>query len=154
MTSKKISDKILSYNDRLFQGGIRKKFHMARFFWLRKKCLSLNDIKTDKVLELGCFDGRSIEYIHPKPVSYYGFDAGWEGGLKVAQEKYKNSTTYHFHQAYTSSDLKGKSTLAISLETLEHIPVELLDDYIKSLGDINNGYFLVTVPNEKGPIFL
>ena len=40
------------------------------------------------------------------------------------------------------------------METLEHIPSDLVEPYIEKLSTITNNYLFVTVPIEKGPIFL
>lgn len=109
----------------------------------------------DRVVELGCYDGKSIEFLPEKPIRYYGFDAGQGGGVYAAMERFPDFT---FIVSSSPSDisLSEKATLAISLETLEHIPPDILEDYLKNIRDAmaTNAYFLVTVPNEKGVIFL
>ena len=40
------------------------------------------------------------------------------------------------------------------METLEHIPPSLINPYLEQLARIVNGYFIFTVPNEKGIVFL
>lgn len=146
-----------SYNERLFSGGLRSWFHLARFRWLREKCLQYNaDLSV--VVELGCYDGPAIDYLPAPPGEYYGFDANWEGGLDLARETYSGAQNYHFSYCDTPDGLQlptGKSsTLTISMETLEHIPPELLPGYLDRLAAISRGLVLVTVPNEKGALFL
>ncbi len=43
---------------------------------------------------------------------------------------------------------------ALCLETLEHVPPDLLEPYVEEIAKATTGYFVVTVPNEKGPVFL
>lgn len=143
------------YNERLFSNGIRKWIHMSRFHWLKEKCLKYKP-SFDVVVELGCYDGRSIEYFPEKPVRYYGFDANWEGGLDIARNNaaYEN---YAFVKSLTDNDLmieEKNASLVISLETFEHIPDEVLNGYIRKISLLLNGYLIVTVPNEKGGLFL
>lgn len=146
-----------TYNQRLFSGGLRGWFHMARFVWLRRKCEEFG-ADTSCVVELGCFDARSIEHLPTPPAEYYGYDAGWEGGLALAAEKYRGKERYVFQKCLAPEELAfpegKKATLAISLETLEHIPPELLLGYLDRLRDITSGYLFVSVPNEKGLVLL
>jgi len=144
------------YNERLFKGGVRAWLHIARFRWLREKCIGYQ-INCDFVIEIGCFDGRSIEYLSGTPKEYYGFDAGWDGGLDLAQVKYADKgwcflKTTRAEDIYLPAD--RIASLAISLETLEHIAPELIEKYLNKISSILDGYFLVTVPNEKGIVFL
>jgi hypothetical protein len=144
------------YNKRLFAKGLRKSFHLSRFKWL-EKIINKYSIKTNSVLELGCFDGWSIDYIKPKPKSYDGYDANWENGLDIAKLKYNNFENYYFHECESPSLFNSENKyydLSVSLETLEHIPVEMLDDYLFKISKCTSGYFIVTVPNEKGILFL
>ena len=80
------------YNQRLFAGGLREVFHSARFRWLcaelRRRRLSDVDI-----VELGCFDGKTIGYLEAAGVrvrSYLGLDADWEGGLAIGRERFRD----------------------------------------------------------------
>jgi hypothetical protein len=146
-----------TYNERLFgSNSVRKWLHIARFKWLRNKCIQYKP-SVNLVVELGCYDGRSLEYLPEKPHKYYGFDANWEQGLDIAQNKW-HSSAYSFVQCASANDMiidPGENvSLAISLETLEHIPEYLLIGYLKTFSNILDGYLFVTVPNEKGIIFL
>lgn len=144
------------YNERLFGGGFRKWLHEARFLWLQRMCHTMN-LNTESVLELGCYDARSIHFLPPKPKRYYGFDANWEGGLDLARTTYGNEEQYKFVAATKPEDLEvsgEKVSLALSLETLEHIPPELVDGYLRRISGLLDGVFIVTVPNEKGLLFL
>lgn len=145
-----------NYNKRLFSKGMRRKFHIARFKWLGDM-VARYKMDTSKVIELGCFDGRSIKYLNPKPFTYAGYDANWENGLDIARANYSSNKEFVFYECNFPHHFNENGelhTLAISLETLEHIPVEVLDDYLKKISVGLNGYFIVTVPNEKGVLFL
>lgn len=50
------------YNERLFAGGLRGKLHNGRFHWF-STAVNQRGCATDAVLELGCFDGKLIEYL-------------------------------------------------------------------------------------------
>ncbi len=145
-----------SYNQRLFGGGFRKWLHEARFLWLQRMCRTMN-LNTESVLELGCFDARSIRFLPTKPKRYYGFDANWEGGLDLARTTYGSEERYQFVAATKPEELEiagERVSLALSLETLEHIPPELVDGYLRRISGLLDGVFIVTVPNEKGLLFL
>lgn len=145
----------VGYNERLFSGGLRRAYHMARFRWLEATCRRLR-IQSPSVIELGCFDGRALDHV-PAPRRYVGLDANWEGGLQTAMAE-RSGSGVEFIESITPETLdrfkEGEFDLAISLETLEHIPPEILPAYIEQLARITHGHFLVTVPTELGPVFL
>lgn len=150
--------KKLSYNEKIFKPkSFRRFLHLARFKWINKQ-LKKHQIKYQKVIELGCYDGRVIEYLPNKPQIYKGFDANWGNGLDLAKKKFKGNKIYNFYEAQNLNDIKLEKNeifeLAFSLETLEHIPEKFLCQYLEKISRHLNGYFLITVPNEKGPFFV
>lgn len=145
------------YNERLFSGGLRRKLHLARFKWFlaevqRRKC------SADAVLELGCFDGKLIDFLPHKPQRYVGFDANWEGGLDMARKKWAGVSNYVFCQVSSPQEMilndSDIFTVAVAMETLEHVPPTAVDGYLAKIAQHLDGYFFVTVPNEKGIVFL
>lgn len=147
-----------TYNERLFKPkSIRKFLHLARYKWVKKQLLK-HQIKYQKVIELGCYDGRVLEYLPKKPQIYKGFDANWENGLDLAKKKFIEEKNYYFYEAKNPNDIQLEKNeifeLAFSLETLEHIPEKLLCPYLEKISKHLNGYYLITVPNEKGPFFI
>jgi SAM-dependent methyltransferase len=146
------------YNERLFEGGFRRRFHLARFEWVRG-ALRRAGAACRSVLELGCFDGRAISYLPGRPVEYLGLDANWEDGLSIARERYRDDAGFEFRQCDTPTDLlrlcSGRRfDTALCLETLEHVPPEFVGGYLRALSDVVTGHLVITVPNEKGPVFL
>ena len=146
------------YNERLFEGGGRRRFHLARFEWV-KGALSRVSALCDSVLELGCFDGRAVDYLPRTPGFYLGLDANWERGLEVGTAKYARDQRFEFRRCTTPNELRAscKGRLfdtALCLETLEHVPVSMLEDYVRSISEVVTGHIAVTVPNEKGLVFL
>jgi hypothetical protein len=147
-----------SYNERLFQGGIRSRFHLARFHWLESSVRQFCPAFTS-VIELGCYDGRAIYYLPKLPASYVGFDADWEQGLQLAEDQWSGHPAYWFHKCKVPEQMVsmlGNQThdIAICLETLEHLPPQLVDPYMAVLSTATNKYAFLTVPNEKGLVFL
>jgi SAM-dependent methyltransferase len=143
------------YNDRLFSSGFRRYLHLARFLWLRQKLLELN-CRSSRVIELGCFDGKVIEFLPNKPDYYVGYDADWEGGLSLARQKWQVNPNYHFRicTAVEQMDVgQDRFDIAISMETLEHIPEQILRPYLEKLATVTDRYIFITVPNEKGVVF-
>lgn len=146
------------YNERLFEsGGLRGWVHNARFHWAAEK-LRAHAPDDLKIVELGCFDGRLLKHVPWPPSRYQGFDAGWDGGLQSAQERYQNHPTYCFFETRTPdalAELEDNSfNVGVALETLEHIPPDTVDAYLAELARVIDGWFFVSVPNEKGPVFL
>lgn len=140
------------YNERLFSGEIRGFLHRARFRWLKHVAANL-DCST--VFELGCFDAKSIDQFPSMPVRYVGADAGWEGGLERARERFPQ---YEFHQCLHPADIAPKLavpfTLSLAMETFEHIPPDSVSEYLDMLAEVTRGHLVVTVPVEFGPVFL
>jgi 2-polyprenyl-3-methyl-5-hydroxy-6-metoxy-1,4-benzoquinol methylase len=110
------------------------------------------------MLELGCYDGRLIEYCPTPPSSYQGFDAGREGGLEAAQQKHAKHPSWRFSQATEPKHMDflepGQFNVGAAMETLEHIPPDMLEGYLAQFSRLLNGHMFVTVPNEKGLVFL
>jgi SAM-dependent methyltransferase len=146
------------YNDRLFlSGGLRSYLHFARFKWLKAELIRLK-CSCSSVLELGCFDGRAIEWLPRRPWRYLGLDANWEGGLDSARNKYGRLPGYMFKQVTDPSEVlfgnEDRFQIAIAMETLEHVPPEKVQEYLAKIAMRLDGYLFITVPNEKGLVFL
>lgn len=144
-----------SYNERLFSPGLRRKFHTARFEWLATSLTTLK-IPCTRVIELGAFDGKVIDYLPVKPVRYLGLDANWEGGLELARARWRDEANFTFQECHAPEDMNiGAETfdLGICMDTLEHVPPPLVDPYLYELSRVITGYILVSVPNEKGLVF-
>lgn len=134
-----------SYNERLFSGGIRKRLHEARFHWLQHETRGLSG----SVLELGCFDCRSLSYLSFQPTDYLGIDANWEGGLDSARRRYPK---LKFVEANEPSAIAGKFDCAIALETMYHVPRLKLPEYLAALARAAP-LALFSVQVEIGPVF-
>ena len=146
------------YTDRLFSSGtLRGFFHNSRFLWFRRTLekLPLSDYRA---VEIGCFDGRLLGFFPRPPVLYEGLDADWEGGLSAAQAAYAGHASWRFRLVTTPSalaDFRDRTfNVGAALETLEHVPPDLVDGYLKELARVVDGYLLVSIPNEKGIVFL
>jgi hypothetical protein len=144
-----------SYNERLFSGGIRTFFHAARFRWLQKSMQQLN-LQQGTVLELGCFDGKALDYLPFSPSMYTGYDANWEGGLDLGKQRWAHQPNYRFHFCDKLIDFNptaNRYDYTIAMETLEHLKLKELEAYLQQLAAATNQYCFVSVPNEMGVIF-
>jgi len=146
------------YNERLFEGGFRRRFHLARFEWAAA-ALARAGAQCSSVLELGCFDGRAIRYLPSVPREYLGLDANWEGGLDSAIAAHSPDSGLRFSHCSTPQELRDlcrgrQFDTAVCLETLEHVPPPLMPEYVRAIADVVRGVLVVTVPNEKGLVFL
>jgi hypothetical protein len=124
--------------------------------WLRDKIAKYN-CSTEKVLELGCFDGKTIEFLDRKPLEYEGYDANWEGGLDLGQQIWKDNLGYRFklcNHIDQFTPVFDYFDISVCQETAEHLPVIDLEEYIKRLADATKSYCFISVPNEKGLMFL
>jgi hypothetical protein len=142
------------YNERLFAGGIRAKIHLSRFHWLAHGLKRLN-CEPQRVLELGCFDAKTIDFLPAKPLTYVGLDANWEGGLEIARTKWKHEPNFSFLYCVRPADIELSEPfdVTICMETLEHVPPDTVDPYLAKLAALTGKYVFITVPNEKGVVF-
>lgn len=144
-----------TYNQMLFNGGLRGRLHKMRFEWLKRNLVAQPD--SYSLFELGCFDCRSLTYL-PKPKQYLGADAGWEGGINDAQMNVINKPWMELLVAHSAHDLgthaHRRFDYSIALETLEHIPTAVLKGYIEFLANVTKKKLFITVPVEVGPVFL
>jgi len=151
-----VSDNESGYNQRLFEsGGIRSYLHNTRFRWVRGR-IEEERMATERVLEIGCFDAKFLQWLPQFPSSYYGIDANWEGGLDLALQKHGDDPRVHLIKSSDPGDLAGLPTefnLGVSMETLEHVPANMLGEYLKVLATHVKGTVIFTVPVEIGPVF-
>jgi len=138
-----------------FSVSMRTRLRQLRFEWLKTQVNELEDGYS--VFELGCFNCRSLNYL-PKPKSYVGADAGWEGGLNDAQMTYVRKHWVELVMSRSAHDLSNYSSRSfeycIALETLEHIPDAILRGYLEFMATRTQKKLLVTVPVEFGLVFL
>ncbi|MBV8908398.1 MAG: methyltransferase domain-containing protein [Sphingomonas sp.] len=147
-----------SYNDELFSGSaLRRFYHLARFNWVRDKADKHLDGDL-RLIELGCYDGRLFDTLGPRVVEYAGLDANWSGGLDLARAKYGSRKDVTLIEATDPDGFRRFSdrqfNVAAALETLEHVPPDLVAPYLDQLQRVTRGNLFVTVPNELGPVFL
>jgi hypothetical protein len=146
-----------SYNERLFNLGFRGWLHTARFRWLSRTLIGL-ECDYESVLELGCYDGKLIDYLNRKPVRYLGLDANWEGGLEIAKSKFTNSSgAYEFRECSTPSEMRTEANefdICVCMETLEHVSPLIVDEYLNKLAASTKDFVFITVPNEIGLVFI
>ncbi len=146
-----------NYNERLFDGkSFRSKLHVSRYIWLQKKIKQYNPA-AESILELGCFDGKTIDFLAKPPLQYEGYDANWEGGLDLGKKKWKDFPHYHFKLCTKLADFQPAANsfdISVCQETAEHLPIEDMDTYMQRLANATKTYCFISVPNEKGIIFL
>lgn len=120
------------------------------------------------ILELGCNDATSLDYV-PVPVRrYLGLDAGWRSGwsngnalgLEAARQRYATTQNVEFRYACDYTDLTSVTEtfdFGVVLETFEYLATSQLEFYVSALAEKVNcdGCILSTMPNEKGiPLLL
>jgi 2-polyprenyl-3-methyl-5-hydroxy-6-metoxy-1,4-benzoquinol methylase len=142
-----------SYNEN-FAAGLYGRHHTERFKWLNKTSASMfSERSSISVLEVGCYDGKTLDFVPVAVHRYVGFDAGWEDGLDLALQRFANRDNYKFHQSVEPSDIAntpGRFDLIICMETFEHISPSKVGSYISAFAAKLDGFLVVTVPNEQG----
>lgn len=154
--------RLLRSRSRGFITRIYAVHHSRRFEWLRSKIASLG--KRDlSVIELGCNDARSVEYIPVRLKRYLGLDAGWRSGWKDAEPhgldaamvRFRDRPHFEVHRSQHCEDLERVDEtfdVAIVLETFEYLEPSELEAYVFALSKRLNdtGCIFATMPNEKG----
>jgi methyltransferase family protein len=164
------SEEIASFDaDRKFR-ALRRIYafhHTRRFEWLKHKLSALGK-QNVSILELGCNDARSLNYVPLRVHRYLGFDAGWRSGwkngrphgLEAARVRFRNRPAFEFRSSTRHEDLfdvDEQFDVAIVLETLEYLDPAQLESYVFLLSEKlkDDGLILCTMPNEKGlPLLL
>jgi SAM-dependent methyltransferase len=143
----------LTYSDQLFGKGTYARHHLGRFFWINQKFAALAGAGEISVLEVGCHDGRALNYIPRRVRRYAGFDAGWGGGLERGRARFAAEKDYTFTESTDPRDvasLNEKLDFGLCMETLEHLDQPIVEGYIRAFASKVDGHLLITVPNEKG----
>ena len=148
---------VADYNQRLFaKPGLRSYYHLSRFRWLHERLHQ--ESKPLRIVELGCFDGRVLQYTPATVERYVGLDANWEGGLDLGRAAYAGRPEISLIECSCAETLRQfpdrSFNTAVSLETLEHIPEPAMREYLAEIARVTDGHFFVSVPNEMGPVFL
>lgn len=95
------------YNERLYEGdALRRFYHKSRFKFLSYAIKKYN-IHTVRVLEIGCGDAKSLEFLNPKPIFYIGIDANWEGLLDIAKKTTQVKKTTIFFEGTSPKSING-----------------------------------------------
>lgn len=150
------------YNERLFGKGIYGRHHMRRFKWLKNTLAALcRRRQSISILELGCFDGKTLEWVPVHVDRYVGIDAEWNSGiidgkpcgLDAARITFRDNSNYTFLQSKTPdgiTTLNDTFDVGICMETFEHIDPAQLENYVAAYATKIHDVLVVTVPNEKG----
>lgn len=134
--------------------GLLSQYHLWRFHWLGRTIARL-PISAARIIELGCFDARSLEFV-PIPIDCYeGFESH-PGAVALARRRWNASEQIHIHNCESAEQMQPDKTfnVALCMEVLEHLSNETLHGYLAAIARSLDGYLLVTVPVEFGPCFL
>lgn len=143
------------YNQRLFSGNWRSRIHLSRFYWIAAQIRKL-DLKRTRIIELGCYDGKTIEFLDCIPEKYLGLDANWENGLNAGKIKWEEFPNIELQLCKMPEDIPMPNkayNVGVCMETLEHVPPEIVEPYLHKLSRVIDGYLIVTVPVERGLVF-
>ncbi len=148
---------VLEYNRSHFT-GLRSYYHYSRFHWLRSTLQRLG-IFSGAVLELGCMDGKTLDFLPFVPDSYYGFDAEPDAIARMNAQP-RRPYPLAAYRCTNGSELLAQIPavqvdVSISMETLEHVDEAELDSYLVALRTLTRRVAIITVPKERGvPFFV
>jgi hypothetical protein len=147
-----------AYNDSLFHGNRARRFlHERRFWWLIDRLRRLGIRRAD-LIEIGCYDAKTISYLERGGVAvnrYVGYEAESDVA-SMAQRQWSARPEITIVRSTSPADIDLSSTfdLGICMETLEHLPDELVDGYLQALARVVRGPVFFTIPVERGAMML
>lgn len=110
--------------------------------------------KQDCVLDIACGSGYGTKYIFDKITqNIIGADLN-ERVIQYDKENYSN-IEFQVQDATKTTFSENQFDVVLSMETFEHIPLDLIDNYLHEIKRIlkNNGIFICTTPqNDNGDI--
>jgi 2-polyprenyl-3-methyl-5-hydroxy-6-metoxy-1,4-benzoquinol methylase len=130
--------------------GIRYKYIIELFDKLKNE----NPNKKLKVLDIGCAHAKTFEILNQKyNINYVGIELNkhFADTAKSRYEYYPNFRIINDSIENHYVELEDVDFL-MSLETLEHIPENIVVRLIEKIASANPKYFVCSVPNEVGPI--
>ena len=147
-----------SYNIRLFTTGtLRPYFHHRRYLWLQKE-IERQHLKPRKVIELGCFDAKSLLFLPEIPEHYLGLDANWEGGLDQGRERWKDDPRVDLRLCRDPGEIPSQNgevfDVGIAMEVFEYLSDDMLSGYLLALAKLVRGPVFISIPVERGLPFL
>lgn len=131
--------------------------HSIRYKYLIEifdKLIFENPNKKLKVVDIGCAHAKTFEILNNDyEIEYVGIeiDVHFFETAKFRYGSYPNFRIINDSIENHYRELEGVD-LVISLETLEHIPENIVVRLIEKIGLAKPKYFLCSVPNEIGPI--
>ncbi|MGH7923663.1 MAG: class I SAM-dependent methyltransferase [Candidatus Binatus sp.] len=147
-----------TYNDRLFHGNRARRFlHERRFWWLVDRLRRLN-IRRASVIEIGCYDAKTISYLERGGIAinrYVGYEAEPDvAGRARVQWAARPEISIVGSTSPADIDLSATFDFGICMETLEHLPDELVDGYLEVLARVVRGPVFFTFPVERGAMLV
>ena len=147
-----------AYNDNLFHGNRARRFlHERRFWWLIDRLRRLHIRRAD-IIEIGCYDAKTISYLERSGIAvnrYVGYEADADIFDRVkAQWAVRPEVAIVKSTSSSDIDLSSTFDVGICMETLEHLPDELVDGYLQVLARVVRGPVFFTIPVERGAMLL
>jgi len=94
-----------------FLVGCVKHLHLARFRWFIREITKLR-CPYDSVLELGCFDGKVIDFCPKKPMRYkVSMQIGSEDWIKQKRSGKRTPITHSLKPVSRRHALRGARTI-------------------------------------------
>ena len=147
-----------TYNDRLFHGNRARRFlHERRFWWLVDRLRRLH-ISRAAVIEIGCYDAKTISFLERGGIAvtrYIGYEADADVFAR-AQPQWASRPEITLVKSTAPSDIDLSATfdVGICMETLEHLPDDLVDGYLDALARVVRGPVFFTIPVERGAMLI
>jgi len=111
-------------------------------------------LRPRRIIELGCFDAKTLSYLPCFPEYYLGLDANWEGGLDIGKALWEADSRVKLQTCYRPDDIDVRPDerfdVGIGMEVFEYLAEDLVEAYLARLADLIDGYLFVCMPVERG----
>ncbi len=147
-----------AYNDSLFHGNRARRFlHERRFWWLIDRLRRLHISRAD-IIEIGCYDAKTISYLERGGIAVNRY-VGYEADADIfdrAQPNWAARPEITLVKSTSPSDIDPSAAfnVGICMETLEHLPDDLVDGYLDALARVVRGPVFFTIPVERGAMLV
>lgn len=109
----------------------------------------IKELSPRSILDVGCGDGYLLNHLDINGCDKQGIDLS-EKAIRFANA-FSSNTKFEVKDIF---DLKEQYEMISLIEVLEHIPDEILENFVKKINDLTsqNGYFIVSVPTTNEPV--
>lgn len=130
-------------NPDLHMKNVRDAYHYAQAVSIAR------NYQVETILDIGCFDGWLDFLLIEKGYKVTGVELIKELSDAAMRYAYRNSLDYFVHTGFFDEiEIEKPYDLILCFETLEHIDILTLPDYIKKMESLAKKAILISLPDQ------